>query len=415
MWMLLLTVALVLLYEAGRRGRWSWWIAYGVAVLGCLHLHYFSVYWVPATAAVVLIAEDRRRIFWRWVITTAAVGIGFVPYFLVAVWPAAGGGGSAWVAPHWDPITAIPRSLWAFLPAGGYPGHLRGLSLLSVDTVRFQQPLLVAINVIARVLPAMVMIAAGVLLIHRVGRAAGHMRKDPGALRLHWYLATLTLAPLVLAWLYSVVVRPNYLVGRYDLVAWPAFVVWLAIIIAHAAQSFGEQAPRPIARAICLPLLACSLVPIGRIALLKPPPSFHNVRAQRLAQLAGPDDLVIALSYDRDYLQYYLHRAGFAGRIVSYPSWIDRQVGWVDSEADLAPAKAPLLQKDAAERIGLVDTVVADGGRVWLLADSIEARGVEARSKINNHLLTAAAAAGYETRIVDEKLLILEFTPTNPP
>ena len=219
MWMLLLTVALGLLYEAGRRGRWSWWIAYGVALLGCLHLHYFSIYWVPATAAVVLIAEDRRRVFWQWVITTAAVGLGFVPYFLVAVWPAAGGGGSAWVAPHWDPITAIPRSLWAFLPAGGYPGHLRGLSLLSVDTVRFQHPLLVAMNVFARVLPAMVIVAAGLLLIHRAGRAGGNRRKERGACQAYWFLATLTLGPLVLAWLYSVAVRPNYLVGRYDLVA----------------------------------------------------------------------------------------------------------------------------------------------------------------------------------------------------
>ena len=151
------------------------------------------------------------------------------------------------------------------------------------------------------------------------------------------------------------------------------------------------------------------------MALLKPPPSFHNLRAQRLAQLAGPDDLVITLSYDRDYLQYYLYRAGFAGRTVSYPSWIDRQVGWVDTEADLVPDRAPLLQEDAAERIALMNAVVANGGRVWLLADSIEARGIEARTAINNHLLTAAAAAGYETRIVDEKLLILQFTSGSPP
>ena len=44
---------------------------------------------------------------------------------------------------------------------------------------------------------------------------------------------------------------------------------------------------------------------------------------------------------------------------------------------------------------------------------NFEARGIDARSEINAHLLTATTAAGYETRITDETLLILEFIRPN--
>ncbi|UCC32207.1 MAG: glycosyltransferase family 39 protein, partial [Phycisphaerales bacterium] len=129
LWMLALSITLWLLYEATRRARGRWWVAYGLMLLGCLHLHYFTLYWVAATVVCIWVADDRRRVLRQWFVTTVAVGVGFLPYFLAGVWPAARGGGSAWIAPTFEPIGAIPRTLWAFMPAGGYPAHLRGLSL----------------------------------------------------------------------------------------------------------------------------------------------------------------------------------------------------------------------------------------------------------------------------------------------
>ena len=146
------------------------------------------------------------------------------------------------------------------------------------------------------------------------------------------------------------------------------------------------------------------------MAALRPPPTFHNVRAQRLAQLCRPNDLVIAFSYDRDYLSYYLHRAGFRGRIVSYPSWIDRQVGWVDTAVDLAPGKAILLEEDAVARVQLVESVIAKGGRVFVLGDFLEAVGNRSRVSIAAGLLTALRTAGYGPQLIDSELLIFELT-----
>ncbi len=415
LWAFHLSVTLFLLYEAVRRGGWRWWVAYGLVLLACLHLHYFTVYWVPATAVAVLIAENRRRCLGQWLTTTVAVGLGFMPYFFLAVWPAARAGGSAWIGRHWESVTAIPRTLWAFMPAGAYSAHLRGLSLASPDTVKSADAWLIAGNGIARTFPAVLVVAVFLFLARRGWLNRRHGTTTEKNSSPHLLLGTLTLLPLILAWLYSVLVRPNYLVGRYDLVAWPACMIWIALGITQFAQATASRWNRLVTAAICLPLIACSLIPIARMASLKPPATFHNVRAHRLAELVGSGDLVIAFSYDRDYLLYYLHRAGFAGRIVSYPSWLDRQIGWVDTQGDLAPDRSGLLIQDALDRIALIDSVTAQGGRVWLLDDSIEARGGKARSRINARLLTTVAAAGYNTRPADEDLLIVELTRPLPP
>ncbi len=453
-WVLSLSVTLFLLYEATRRGRWGWWLAYGVSLLACLHLHYFTMYWVPATLVCIWLADDRPGTARRWFVTTAAVGVGFLPYFSAAVLPAAVAGGSAWIESSWDPWTAIPGTLWAFLPAGGYPAHLRGLSTASTDTIAFVPAWLVSSAPvwIARITPAIVVASVCALLgwerarsltvASRLGRPAetdvahrGPTLQPTGRL----FFGVLALGPLFLAWLYSMLARPNYFAGRYDQVAWPALMVWLALAVVRVSEVIavrlraprgapGASRPRGgegtsrfpqaaggtrtlVASAICLLLLACSMVPIGRMAAFDPPASPPRVRARALAKLAGPDDLVIAFSYDRDYLFYYLNRAGFAGRIASFPSWLDGQIGWLDTDADLASERSGLLAEDAARLVGRMDGVIARGGRGWLLADWLDPHGTGARGPINDWLLRAAHEAAYRIEVVDEDLLILALLP----
>ncbi len=412
MWLFLLAVTFGLLLEAGRRLRWRWWVGYGVAVLVCLHLHYFTMYCVPATIAVVCLAADRRRAFGQWLATNVVVGVLFIPYFLAAVWPAARGGGSGWVTGDWEPLTAIPRTLWGFLPAGGYPAHLRGLSILSADTVRLGPEWLTAAT---RTIPAVLMLTITLYLLRR--HLLRHGDAGDNNLRGHVFAAGMTLLPLILGWGYSVLVRPNYLVGRYDLVAWPACMVWLALLISSIGRKngTGKRSGWP-ALAVCVPLLACSLVPIARMAALKPEPTLANRRAQRLAQLAKPGDLAITFSYDRDYLLYYLHRAGFTGRIVGFPSWLDRQVGWVDLQPDLTPDKVASLTEDTATFVEDVDAVIEQGSGVWLLLDShehrVDAQGRRVswpRAEINRFLADALARAGFQRDVADGELLIFSI------
>ncbi|MCH8966923.1 MAG: hypothetical protein IID43_04540, partial [Planctomycetes bacterium] len=280
-----------------------------------------------------------RRILLEWAVTHAIVVLAFVPYFFAAVLPAAQAGGSAWLAPHWEPLTAIPETLWAFLPAGAYPIHLHGLSVLSVDTVATQPGWLV---VTGRILPAVVIVSILFFLIRSGVRSPVVLTKgnadaptDGRGWPLYVFAGGLTLLPLILAWCYSFLIRPNYLVARYDLIAWPACMVLLALVISDASRRVAGRRAGLAAVGVCAVLVGCSLVPITRMAALQPPSTLHNVRAQRLAALASSGDLVITFSYDGDHLAYYLHRARFRGETASYPSWLDRRIGWVDTQADL--------------------------------------------------------------------------------
>jgi hypothetical protein len=199
-------------------------------------------------------------------------------------------------------------------------------------------------------------------------------------LRVHVFLLGMSVGPLLLAWLYSLLVRPNYLVARYDLVAWPAFMVWLGVLL--------TDLPKPALRAAFLVLLlACSAVPLQRLLAADPPPSVHRLRAERITELTNEKDLVIAFSYDRDYLQYYLHRAGFKSTIRSFPTWLENQIGWVDTEADLRRLEG--AKQDAAALAGSIARKVEAGGNVYILADSIDPQGAGPRAAISALLIEA--------------------------
>ncbi len=412
LWSLALSFDLWLLYEASRRTSWRWWIAYGLTLLGTLHLHYFTIWCIPATITCVLVARDRRCALRRWFVTTVLAGAAFVPYFLAAVWPASRGGGSAWIAQNFEPITTIPRTLWAFMPSGGYPAHLRGLSMLSPDTVMTQPAWLI---VLTRALPAMVMIAVFLLLARRMGRREVNGLNDGMRWNIHAFAGGMTLLPLILAWLYSVLVRPNYLVGRYDLVAYPACMVWIAIVLAQLARAVAPRRSGLFAAAVCVPLLVCSLVPIARMHALKPAPTIHHRRAERLADLTSAGDLIVAFSYDRDHLLYYLYRAGCRADITSFPSWLDAQIGWVDTEADLARGQSEALEEDAVRQLEQMKSTLSRGDGVWLLADSINPNGTGPRGSINGRLFKAIAEAGLRLRAADEELLIARLQRASNP
>lgn len=410
LWVLVLSVSVYCLCEAARRMSWRWWCAYGASVLFCLHLHYYTVYWLPCSVACVALGSQRRIVFRQWLITTIGVGLAFVPCFLIAVLPAAGAGGRAWLAGSWDPILSLPRTLWAFLPAGGYPGHLRGLSIHSPDTVLVGPEWLASVS---RVLPAMVvLLAVALCALSRGRRSASRSGVIPRAGFV--FAGGLAFGPLLLAWLSSMLLEPNYFSGRYDLVAFPGWVIWLALVLGRSGDLMWAARQRLVVGVVCAVLALCSLSPTVRFLGLTPPTSFHRVRAERVATLAGPNDLVLALSYDRYYLSYYLHRYGFRGSMASYPSWLDRQIGWLDTQADIAPSKRAELEADAKERAGLIEDSLEAGHRVFLLGDSTDARGDGPRRIIAETLLAHLGRRRIGGSMIDEHMMIVELSRAIP-
>ena len=410
LWLLLLTAAFALLLEAVRRARWTWWAGWGCVTLLALATHYFTLLWLPATAVAVLLAERPRRALHAWLITTTLVGLAFLPYLLLAVLPAARGGGSTWVAAAFDPLTAIPQSLSALLPAGVYPAHLRGLSLASPDTVAITSTGLQGVIGLA---PAVLLAIVTIPAARRVWPAASAQTQpvNEHSARLRWVhlaLAVLTLGPLLLAWAYSVLIRPVYLVGRYDLVAWPAAVLWIATIVASL------DSRRPVrATLVTLALLACSIIPTARLITLQPPPSFAHLRADRLAALTEPGDLAIAFSYDRAGMLYYLDRAGFAGEIESFPRWLDDQVGWVDTQRDFARAQGSDWPAELMGVVADVEHRLDEGHRVLLLSDSLDRIGSSPRAALHEPLFAALRNAGLEASAADGELGIWRLLRQN--
>lgn len=396
LWVFMLAVMLWLLVEAVRSTRRSWWVAYGAALLFTLNLHYFTAFWAAASAAMAMLATDRRMALRRWSVTSVIALALFVPYFLLAVWPAARAGGSAWIADGDAGVAVVLRTLWAFLPMGNYPAHLRGLSMASGDT---HSPWPVWVDHGAALVPLVLLAGAAWILMTRTRHEGGEVGDDRKAL---WALGRTVVIALLLPILYSILVRPIYLVGRYDLVAWPAFVVGMGCLMGAVWRRVG----RGVAVGVILVAVCCSLVADAR--MLNPPlaASPNQQRAVWVAELTAAGDVVIALSYDRWALYYELHRAEFRGVVRSFPSWIDRQVGWVDTQDDLAALADGRVQVDARRLAEEMTEHSRAGAKVWLLADSLDVKNVGARAAIHAELIAAMGAAGLALEGADETFLI---------
>lgn len=437
LWVMFLTLALLLLVEAVRRASWRWWVAYSAVALVATFTHYFTLFWFPASVFIVLLSEDRRRALIQWACATTAVLLLFLPYLVLAVLPAAGGG-QAWVADHFASIGALLQTVWAFMPAGHYPAHLRGLSLDAPDTTQATHGPAALFVALVPVL----MIAAIGLLQWRQSRSGSKVdqqgiRSNPtrrqsvpeggtcstqlwaGAFRFRsvlFVLAGLTFVPLLIAMTYSLIVRPIYLPGRYDLVAWPSFVLLISLMVAaipemEGLQRLGRAGRKMVGSDAVGLLLLCSLFVIARYARFRPPETVHHRRADVLAKQAGADDLVVAFNYDRAGMLYYLDRAQFRGSIISFPSWLDDQVGWVDSQSDLSPERRVAAMQDAKEIAGRMNKVVEANHRAFMLVDTVDPQRLSVRVLLDDLLLESALAQGLTPKLLDEELLIFEWTP----
>ena len=411
LWVFLLSVALYCLCRAAQCMSRGWWGAYCLAMFICLPLHYYTLYWVPCTLICLVLAPRPRVVFRQWLMATAIVGLVFLPYFLAAVLPAAQEGGRAWLGGSWDPIRALPKTLWAFFPAGGYPAHLRGLSMLSPDTVAIGPAWLVSVS---KTLPAVVVMSAFAVCV-----LSGYRKLLTGVGSLgrgsFVFASGVAFGPLMLAWLSSCLLEPNYFPGRYDLVAFPGWSIWLALVFMHFAGCLEGKRRRWVVGAACGALALCSMVPTARFLALKPPTSFHRARAQRMAALTESNDVVLTLSYDRYYLNYYLHRYGFRGEVASYPSWLDRQVGWLDTAADIAPGRRSELVADADTRVEMIESALGDGRRVFFLADSSDPQGGGPRRVIAETLHQCLDARAIRGSVIDETFMIAELSqPVGP-
>jgi len=396
LWTLLGLAAIGALWRAHRRAdRASWGLA-ALAWLASFGAHVFTLFALPATLAGARWSADARSALRGWLGFAAAVGLVAALYGLSVLLPALQAGAGAWLEPAGGPgLGALAQSLWALLPAGAYPGHLDGLSLEAAGTRRW--------------LPDAVALAAAALPLAIVPIALVALRRSPGGASDWRPLAALALVPLALQWGVSWL-RPTFLAGRYDLVAWPALTLWIALGIG----ALGRARP---ARAVVASLLLalCASVPIGRVLRYDGGDRWDARRAEQLAAIARPGDLAIVFSNDDDALAHGLHHADFAGALRPFPSWLARQIAFLDSPRDLSAERARDLARDAAALVDHVRATWAAGSAVYWLRDALHRDGRGARAILPERLEQHLASAGIERRELDPALGIDRLEPVGPP
>jgi hypothetical protein len=164
------------------------------------------------------------------------------------------------------------------------------------------------------------------------------------------------------AWLYSAFGRPLYLPGRYDTIVLPVFLMLLAIGV-DKVMTLKPLLGGAVTAAI-VALAGLSLFPALGAPVVDDP--LDLAAGQVLAQVAAADDRIISTSLRQQVTAYYAQRAGFRGRLASFPSEITQHSGWY-SAARLLGDRARL--KADGERVAreLIESA-RQGHTVWILA-----------------------------------------------
>ena len=299
--LLLLTTSLVLVHRAVVRDRLRDWGLVCLAATLVLYTHYLGALALLGTAGMLLVAPS-RRVAMRWVGALGSAGLLFIPWIVASfVLVSHSLAGLAWIEKAWAQtpgLLAVARSLELFV-IGPRAGMLP-ITLKQFDTLTFAEPL--------RWLALAAAGALGVVLAVPIGDA----KLAPGLGRSVLALVVAVLVPLA-ALLAISFVKPIYLVGRYDMLAFPAFPVLLGLAYAKL------EASGPRARTLAPVAAAALLLPVA-VKLVRyytqPPlhPENGAAAAERLATKLARDDVVLFPDLRGHIILYQLARRGWTWR-----------------------------------------------------------------------------------------------------
>jgi len=336
MYALIVFWSLVLLYffwRALEEGRRSLWVGTGAALLLLSYTHSIGVFFFPACLAAAIL----MRRWGRLPALAATLGVAsllFLPWVPALLYQS-GSGHDSWIGAYFrelPPWAAVLRSLEVLGAGGLYPvtnyalayHHLRWLAI----------PLYVWIL---------------------VGFARAPLR--PGAKPL---LLTMLLTPLLIVWVYSLSVKPIYLVGRYDVTV----AAFYALILGLGVWN-GPPAARGVLLAACLALSGYSLYPAVAHSPQLPAPE----RAAFIMARAQATDMVLVTDVISQPTRIEFLKKKFPIEVRNFPSEIDRHPGW----ADYSRMDATALEQEA---LGTALALTKRGRVTWFIAggDNIASR-----------------------------------------
>lgn len=356
--LLILALALWSYTEALRRGSRAWWALHGVFCLLGFYTHNLLV---PLIVAFWLSAAIRRAGRRAWCGMLAAHGAAlalYVPWMSVAAGQAASGQ-TRWIVKFWQsypPLLAIPRSLLAFGVGGPIPIYIAWPSpaqpIVWLSGAFFAAMLLIALT-----------LRGGVT---RSGDGPGPGDERSGSAR--GDLLVFLVAPLLGLWIASVLAQPIYVVGRYDLIALPAFLGLAGVGIGELqrglSRSTGAAAAVAVPAAILAVLAMGAILPRFR-ADAAPDSRPNTRRADLLASVVGPEDLIVSHDLAASNVLFLTRQRRIAAKVVTFPAEILGHWGWFNADESMGRGTGALTEEAVAILEAHRDA--HPRGRVWLL------------------------------------------------
>lgn len=305
----LLILALLLTYGALWRALaanlWRWWGLFCAGVVASSYTHYFATLGLIPTVFLLLLWPEREQAKQktvRYVLAMSLSGLLILPWFLWSVvftsHPLVG---TDFIQSLWNntpPLLAIPRSLELF-GLGSQAGIVA-----TINAKRFG----------ALMFPAWLHFwGIAVLLLLGIWVAVSRGEEElsiPWLGRRKTWLWTVLFFPLVCLWLISFFIKPFYAVGRYEIVAFPAYSLLLGLSLAKVKSL--KKVGKPLAFLVFLILF----IPIGSKLYLyyrAPSSTWASSTAKAIHTMVRNGDVVV-FTGEALPVFYYLSRLGYEWR-----------------------------------------------------------------------------------------------------
>lgn len=293
---LLLAATYGLAWRATERDRWRDWALVSASAAAALYTHYLAIFALVPTLAIVVCRPPCGRRAFRWAAALGAALVLFLPWIVwdFVVQPHAMGG-LDWVKPMWErtpPMLAIPKSL-ELLQLGSQKGSVP-IWMKQLDTIVYPPGL--------RVVGIAVLSLIAVWTVVPWGESRTFARRVAA-------LWVLVLAPLIALWAISWI-RPVYLVGRYDQLAFPASALLLGVGFDKLWRvlRYGPLLAGLAALAL--------LVPVGaKLVLFYRQPAQDRARsrltAQALVERVADGDVVVFTGFRDALVTFQLVQLGY--------------------------------------------------------------------------------------------------------
>lgn len=367
------------LWLAIKHEKKRYWWAYVLSATFLVYTHIFGWFALPAGNLFLLLNRERRHLFFKLAAYQAVIVILFLPW--VPIVPKQAGQAGLWMKEYWQatpPALAIPKTLECFSAGANYPSYLR---FFHVSPLRFASYVVFAL--------------VGMIAVSSYrDRSLAHAPAEVRSAKL--YLLLSLFVPLALPYGLSFV-KPIYLVGRNDFMAYPFYALLIGLGLVKLARLAWIGLP-----AISL-LAAYSLYKYYSL----PTPAFDREAVRYIAESGSEGDLVVVTGLRLCPVEYYMRRENARFQVMPYPGSMRSHPGWIDyrlTPRELMSDAADVIKSAADEgRLAGPRPGVSEPGRsVWLLTSPLGSMNDPLFDEFERHL---------EFVNSNDKLGVLRFRP----